>query len=226
MAIFIGDSHGNINYIKDVIWKHKIYGQSFIHVGDFGVGYPNNKETWLKDLDTFLTKYNCSMYVVRGNHDDPEYFKGKHVYSNLKLVEDYTVLQIEGKSILCVGGGISINRKQCTYGIDVFHNEEFVFNEDKVKDLRGIDCVVTHVAPDFCYPNGPMPRIVMEFAAFDSNLLSDLLVEREDVTKLYNALKVNNNITDWFYGHYHKSHNEIIDGTIFTLLDINEFKDY
>jgi hypothetical protein len=49
--------------------------------------------------------------MIRGNHDDPYYFNNKvFSYSNVELLEDYTILTVGNDNILCVGGAISIDR--------------------------------------------------------------------------------------------------------------------
>lgn len=42
--------------------------------------------------------------------------------------------------------------------------------------------------------------------------------------KIYEDYK--DTITDWFYGHYHQSHLEQINGINFRLLNIEEFCEY
>jgi UDP-2,3-diacylglucosamine pyrophosphatase LpxH len=78
----------------------------------FSIGFttPENDMRILEDLNEQLKKKNITMYAIRGNHDNPAFFKGDHILSNLKLLPDYTVLDLEGKKILLVGGAVSVDR--------------------------------------------------------------------------------------------------------------------
>ena len=63
--------------------------------------------------------------------------------------------------------------------------------------------------------------IVLRFAENDPTLLDDIQKEREILDKVYDDYK--DTITHWYYGHYHASKIEEINGCIFRLLDIGEF---
>ena len=122
--VFIGDTHGGWNYIG---WKVKTYTKqeiteiAFVHVGDFGIGFSSAALDWkeLTTLNKNLKDGLHHLYVIRGNDDDPVFFRGdvlsrtykKNTYtfefSNLHFVEDYSVLNICDKNILCIGGAKS-----------------------------------------------------------------------------------------------------------------------
>jgi calcineurin-like phosphoesterase family protein len=65
----------------------------------------------LENLNKFLHEKDIFMIAIRGNHDNPEYFKGDYKFTNLHLVPDYTVLKLEGQNFLFIGWSISIDRK-------------------------------------------------------------------------------------------------------------------
>lgn len=239
--IFLGDTHGNNNYIKWYIKNRKIENTNIIHVGDFGVGFMNEHQERnnLGHLNKFLKLKGITLYVFRGNHDNPYYFNGQYfeAFTNIKLCPDYTVLELEGKKILGVGGAISIDRKPrrqmnqdaARIGRDkeyYWYDENFVLDREKTKEFRGIDIVVTHTAPDFVHPvntGNNWPPIVKQFIDDGDTLLpKDLMEEREQVTEFYNILKKNNNITHYFYGHFHTNKINCFGQTTFKLLDINE----
>jgi predicted phosphodiesterase len=238
MILFLGDIHGNFNYIAGEIKRKKITNCTIIQVGDFGIGFttPENDLKILEAFNLFLKDHGVIMYAIRGNHDNPKFFQGDYIFDNLKLITDYTVLEIEDHKILCVGGAVSIDRvprlnemqKAARYGSkkeQFWFDEKFVFEEDKVKDLKEVDIVVTHTAPEWCVPdnrNG-FGAFVEGFAYYDNKLLEDLAFERAEVTKMFKLLNQNNNIKYHFYGHFHR-HDITINGyTTHMLLDINEF---
>lgn len=77
----IGDTHGIENctkLIEDDLESNFMMNGSYIHVGDFGIGFKEFEDDVrdLYNLNTLLQKYNNKLYVVRGNHDNPRYFKG------------------------------------------------------------------------------------------------------------------------------------------------------
>lgn len=237
MIIFLGDIHGNFNYIASEIKRKMISDCTIIQVGDFGIGFttPENDKKILETFDLFLAQYNITMYVIRGNHDNPKFFKGEHILNNLKLIPDYTVLEIDNHRILCVGGAVSVDRvprlsemqKSAGYGSkkeQFWFDENFVFLEDKIKDLRDIDIVVTHTAPEWCAPDNSrgFGSFVEEFAYYDDKLIDDLKFERAEMTKMFNLLSENNKISHHFYGHFHRHDVTIKDETTHTMVDINE----
>lgn len=239
----IGDTHGNHKLIIHRIKSGKLENETFFHVGDFGVGFRDyTKDVHeLRELNKFLKVKNCHLYVIRGNHDNPAFFDGNHNYSNLHLMEDYSVVEVNGDNVLMVGGAVSVDRKlrkddmqkYASVGRDVelyWYDEGFVLDEEKLKDIKGVRYVITHSSPKFVYPindqsngvdsHGPF---VQRFAWEDYGLKDDLNKERNDITRMWELLQDYNFIDKWFYGHFHTSERELIDGTEFILLNINEF---
>ena len=102
-----------------------------------------------------------------------------------------------------------------------------IYDEAVLNDISKwykIDTVVTHTAPSFCElvsKNG-----LTGWAALDPDILSDCAAEREKMDRLHNYLKLAGHpVTRWFYGHFHQSWNSEIDGILFSMLDIMEFKE-
>jgi UDP-2,3-diacylglucosamine pyrophosphatase LpxH len=206
-------------------------------VGDFGVGYLREKREIerLDKINQYLKERNIIMYVIRGNHDDPNYFNGDHVFSNLNFLPDYSIIEVEDKKILCIGGAISTDRKYRKQESDMlvknklranwWEDENFIFKEDLLKEIGGIDTVITHVAPHYCKPIGFTPFFDHYFKS-DENLKEDMINERQNMTKLFQILNKNNYVKYHFYGHYHKS--EITDNlyTQHICLAKNELYEY
>lgn len=225
---FIGDLHGNFNYLKHML--KDIKNSYLIQVGDFGIGFSENDNWTLVDLNLFLRERGCVMFVIRGNHDNPSFFNGSVNFDCLKLLPDYSVVNFDGwGNILFIGGGISIDRVyrvEESIGSRVYwwKDEKVIFNPDKLESIKDVDIVVTHTAPDYCYPdnrNG-FPPIVTGFVKYDPNLLIELTEERNLMTQIFDLIKKNNKIKTHWYGHYHSSRREIHNGTEHILLGINE----
>ena len=224
--MFIGDIHGDTNTILDIYKRYDLKDMSMIQVGDFGLGFDtiySNKES-LHWLNRCLKGRNIILYIVRGNHDNPSLFKNDiFEFSNIKLIHDNDVINIGGHNILFLGGAISIDRTMRKDGKTYWHDEMYVLDENRLRDMRGIDIVVSHSAPSSMYPyntNG-FGSIVNSYLKYDDKLKDDLLKERADLQKAFNIIKENNNIKYYIYGHFHDSHIEVVDGVTEVLLDIN-----
>lgn len=240
--IFLGDTHGNNGHIKMLIRDRNYRDTNLIHVGDFGVGFIEMEQEIknLQGLNDYMAEKNLVLHVVRGNHDNPYYFDGTFMYSNLKLHPDYTVINIDGKNILLVGGAISIDRvprrRENLIEIKVNNHserryfweaEKFNLDKDKLETFRDIDIVVTHTAPHFCFPTNQVnnwPHIVSQFMSEDKTLGDDLITERNQLTEMYDILiKNNNNIQYYMYGHFHQHNINIFRNCLFICLEINQF---
>lgn len=228
---FIGDIHNNVPELIDRIRKFNIKSSILIQLGDFGIGFPqvdyNLYEETYYGLSLFLLKRNCIMYVIRGNHDNPRYFDGKFEYNDtLKFVKDYDILNIENHNILCIGGGISVDRTyRKKYNQGWWKDEIVDYDLKKVENIKNVDIVVSHSAPSFVYPHlYNDPNIVLRhWMDEDKDLWDDVVKERSYLENVYKKLTLFNTINYWFYGHFHQSNTQLIDKTNFKLLNIYEF---
>jgi len=234
---FLGDIHEEFEILKQEIISFDIRDCYIIQVGDFGIGFKdleNNKQI-LGHLNKFLRIRNIDMFAIRGNHDDPKFFTCDYYLSNLKLLKDYTQLNINDINFLFIGGAISIDRmkrikkNEINKSLDnpnrcYWKDEVFNFDEDKLNSIEGVDVLVCHNAPDFAVPNNNFgfPDIVREFAEKDSNLIKELLDERKIITKAFDILSEKNNIKHYIYGHFHRSYNMKIVDTNFRVLNCHE----
>ena len=148
---------------------------------------------------------------------------------NLKGVKS----EVEGKKILCVGGGISIDRqirKNDKPYASWWDDEEFHYSPTRISKVvnnnKTIDIVVTHSAPTFCYPRGVDAPIVNDWhnieAQHGNDLKGELIMERKKIDKFYNDIKKTYKPTHWFYGHFHNTKTEVINEITFKSLNINE----
>ena len=168
--LYLGDIHGNFNLLHQYVKMYSITDAHIIQVGDFGVGFqPLEKEKRMLEMyHTLLVKNNVTVWAIRGNHDYKPYFDNDPFgFTNIKLVPDYTVLNLGGKNILCVGGAVSVDRmwrytkkqragifEDTQIGVESWWPDEvFKLEVDKVKDLKDINIVVTHTCPDYCPPD-------------------------------------------------------------------------
>ena len=240
--MYLGDIHGGFNIINQYIKMYGLKDLDIIQVGDFGVGF-NTFEKELRNLkmtNDVLEKNNIHLWAIRGNHDYKPYFDNDPFnLSNIHLVKDYTVLNLAGKNILCIGGAVSVDRKwritkkqesgdfNNTIGHESWWPDEvFELDRDKLGSFRDINIVVTHTCPHYCPPDntfgfGPFVEGIIKETG-DKELRTDLLVERQQVTDAFVILKMNNDIEYNYHGHFHRSDLTIYDGAKYRLLGVNE----
>lgn len=221
--ICIGDIHGEFGVIN----KTGISHCNVIQVGDFGLGFSKKDMQTMEYWNESWKSRDIHVYAIRGNHDEPKYWDGtyKDRWSNIHLVPDYTMLELEGESWLCIGGATSIDRVFRKQDRDYWKDEVFNYDEEKLekvlKDCGGADYVVTHTAPQFCYPIHTN-AMVNSYCGRDTHLRLELQVERELMTRAHNIICSHKKPKAWFYGHFHASVTEVIDGVKFKLLGVDE----
>jgi UDP-2,3-diacylglucosamine pyrophosphatase LpxH len=227
--ILVGDVHGAYGKLRYDINRLGYEDAYIIQVGDFGVGFhkPNYyKDQAFPELNEMLVRKNCHLYAIRGNHDDPEYFKQTNNpfdFSNITLLQDYAELDLIGKSILLVGGAVSIDRTWRTQGKSWWSDEGFnlkLEHEFPYKD-RQYDLVVTHTRPGVCGAFKGFDNI-KEWCNNDVDLKNNLIEESLMVDYLYVQTKPK----DWIYGHFHESAVAHYENTKFRCLNIDEHYEY
>lgn len=220
--IFFGDIHGEFETLTYLIKRDaKDFTDTIIIIlGDCGIGF--YKEQYYKDLFTKMNKtfknIGTTLIMFRGNHDDPSYYDGKRLnFSNIKVIPDYTVIETKKRNILCIGGGLSVDRvsrKQIEAKSNRYKNvkkiyweNEFpIYNEEKLNEIRdkgiNIDVIATHTAPSFFpFKND---TYIESYLSTDDKLAEDLVIERGIMDKIYEYITAFWGTKYWFYGHFHE----------------------
>lgn len=227
--IFVGDVHGDI---RELVWRtinqHNLKNVNLIILGDFGVGFgrKNYMSQLYSKISPKLEKYNITIYVVRGNHDNPEYFDSNHNFDRIKFLEDYKVFELNGFKFLPIGGAISLdqdwrkeyNKKMEKYGSSkrVWWKNELV-KEVSIDSLpSNVDIIISH-----CAPISFEPIFVRNDwdKDIDLNIWEGILRERNYLEKV----KSNILFKYWLFGHYHKSVSGNSGNILYRGLDIMEF---
>ena len=240
-----GDIHGDFNLL---FYKCCIqYGMTdtlVIVAGDCGFGFEQQGyyENVYKRNRKRLANCNNWILFVRGNHDNPAYFNDSPIrHSRWMTLPDYSVVRACGHEILCVGGAISTDR---SYRMSDPHyhfpkteeplarniywqNEYPVFNIDKLDAVNkgySIDTVITHTAPSFCELTSRSGFANMPIR--DEDLTAHVKYERQVMDKILDYLKSKGHpLRHWYYGHFHQSWHQEIDGVQYNLLDIMELRE-
>ena len=202
----------------------------FCVLGDnaFGMCKDAFYEHFLNTLQELLAANNSYLLFIRGNHDDPSFFKEetkKFDYDRIIFVEDYTVLKTKSGTSLCVGGATStdkvwrlatmerINRFKKTYKRTIWWEDEDVYlNADIIKDLKDndikIDSLLTHAFPFDLLPKilkSNAVKVVEDWSAQDDTLKERVAHESSVFKDLVALLaKDGHHISWWAHGHYHK----------------------
>ncbi len=221
--LFLGDHHGEWTDLFLIIKHKNIENCNIISVGDLGIGFKSTKEkehSLCKNLNDAFKQNNINFYGIRGNHDDPYFFKGENriCLDYFELIEDYSVLRYKDQTIQFIGGAISIDRTGRREGVSYWEDEAVNFDRDKCKE---VDILVTHTAPSWCFPQ-QFNEIVYGWALEDAYLIGDLSNERAIVDEIFKLCKPKLHL----YGHFHSSWTEEVNECKHKLLDINEVWEY
>ncbi|HRW20652.1 MAG TPA: metallophosphoesterase family protein [Bacteroidales bacterium] len=222
--IICGDVHGKFREFGYRL-KNFIENAIVIVAGDVGMGF--HKPGYYRDeftkLNKTLVKKNIVVFFVRGNHDDPEYFRWEtplnDELSNIMLVPDYYTLKTGAGNVLCVGGAISIDRKHRVIDESYWAGEPCIYDEDAINELEDkIDVVVTHTAPDYVKPFTKLG--IENWTFYDRELETDCLIERGVMNNIYQQLKEKGHkVKYWGYGHFHMSNQMDYEDTRFICCD-------
>lgn len=211
--ILVGDVHGEWAELERVL-ERVPSGSHVLVIGDFGFypglpGWPPPKMRPDLVKMWFRGNHENHMFLVDSTMidcDEPVITPG----SDWWFIPDGTVFDVNGKSVLIVGGGDSIDadqRKQLedTLGIVTWFPEEEVSLEliEQLKQLSDIDIVLSHTPPSTFYIPGLTP--------FESK-------SRNRLASLQEALKPR----QWFFGDMHRSVHGRHNGTYWVGLDIME----
>ncbi len=218
--LLLGDTHGEWSSLLHLFDRISLRDATILHVGDVGVGFRQNPDAELKSLsviDSELSNRGIVIYAIRGNHDDPSYFNGDHLYDNLKLLPDYSTLNINDERFLFVGGAISIDRVQRIPDRSWWNGEELVYDEDRISQC---DVLITHTAPTWV---GPQDKNGIQwFIDRDPTLWEELRSEREQVDSLLTKCGAKRH----YCGHFHCRASMPKDGIVSRILNISELHEY
>lgn len=229
--IAVGDVHGKYPELGFRIrQRYKVRDSIICCAGDIGLGF-EKKGYYLSEfekLNRICMRTNNIVFFVRGNHDDPEYFNGAlaediNIFSNIRLVADYELLETGVGNILFVGGATSIDRTCRHKNISYWENEAAVYDPEKIDAItKSVDIVITHTSPKFCEPKTKTG--IMGWFQYDYKLVDDCTNERQTLTDIHDHLIKNGHTPKyWCNGHFHFSRREKIGNTTFVVCDELEF---
>jgi len=208
----IGDIHGKFDELAAKLMELPEQAK-LICVGDIGLGFEDARTpNCLRVVNGIARSRSQQLWMIRGNHDDPEIWRSQRNSWNLELsqitlVKDVDLMVIEGVPIIFVGGAISIDRiaEHRVHGETWWRDESVVANAAaQVKDLTDehgpAKLFICHAGPITALPVfTPTEPNIAHYAASDAMLPEDIEIER---TILSHCVQFSG-ATQVVYGHYH-----------------------
>jgi len=208
----MGDIHGDVQRIIDVINGDNCEEKNIIVLGDAGINYYlDQRDIELKkklqdEIDNNNNKL-INVFFLRGNHEcRPEHicdYGCKHIYGgecyieeefpNLIFLKDGESYKIDNKNIIALGGGFSDDWFYRLLNDKIWVDQELSYQEyERAKeklDNTGEIIVLSHMLPSSALS---LFNINKEFCSDTETLL-------ESILELYSS-----KIMEWYAGHYHK----------------------
>lgn len=240
----ISDTHGNFEYLLLKLKEYTHINHCVLIIsGDIGFGVmPLDEYLHIcEELNNFCLERHIKLYMVRGNHDDPSYFTEEKInFCNVKTVPDYSVITVGDEHILCVGGGVSIDRKYRIARFEkrkqLFHDlistdpmfcaihelseplpsywedELPVYDEEKLKEINDMGINISYIV------SHTSPKFCFKYnkdgiATWinnDPSLNEVLDIERDVMTNIYQFLKDNNHLVKTWVYGHFHAHNDEI----------------
>ena len=183
--LVVGDVHLKFSNLKKLCKKHT--PDMVFQVGDFGY-FPEDYYFNPEFLSNLPDIFFCD-----GNHENHERLRDGTIQeilpNNVTFMERGSVVTVNGKNILFMGGSSSVDANTRTPGFDWFPGETISEKDlDRIpKDTR-IDVVISHTCPEEVFP----------FVNPKYNRDND--PSRKALSYILNNLCP----SEWFFGHFHK----------------------
>lgn len=190
--LIIGDVHQKIYSYYAAIKRH---GGRSIQVGDFGFG---EYHKWhLEHLDSNLHK------IVFGNHEDYNYLYHPHSLSNFSYDAQ--------ESLMTIRGAFSIDAWKRIEGIDLFAQQEQL----SYMEMRRAVALAEEQKPRIIISHDCPEEVRASFFGIDPKINPrDKSITTQGLQGLFEIHQPDL----WVFGHYHKSKDEIVNGTRFICL--------
>lgn len=211
----LGDIHGDFRATFRDIESNDITDSTIICVGDLGAGFLNYDEAWLKMNARKFDERGIKFLSIRGNHDNPAFFKGQTYMDCFTLLRDYTYADVNGEIWLFVGGAKSVDRIDRVPGFSYWEDEGFNLQIAKVTPC---DVLITHSGPNWVGPVGQNALVSYYVKKEGPQLWKELCDERDTFDTLYSVAQPKRA----YLGHFHESSSATHKGCKARILNIDE----
>ena len=162
MIYVTADTHGERERFEEKSIRRLKKGDTLIVLGDFGFLWDGSKAE-KKNL-AWLARRRYKILFLDGCHDNYDLLKeypvedfcggrARHIGGNLYHVLRGSVLELEGKKLLCFGGGESFDKEELEEGLNWWRAEmptsdELEYCAENLKAAGSeVDYILTHDAP-------------------------------------------------------------------------------
>ena len=205
-----GDTHGNFNRINYFCEKFETSKEDILCIlGDAGINYYLNKKDYM--LKQVLQDMPITFFCIHGNHEERPFnistyitkkWNGGTVYyeeefPNILFAKDGEIYNINGKSILVIGGAYSVDKeyrllKGWSWFKDEQPNKEIVkYIEKQITKQRHFDIVLTHTCPIKTEPRHMFLPFIDQSKV---DKTTELLLQRIADWITFDS---------WYFGHFH-----------------------
>lgn len=220
MALYcIGDIHGKYPELTKVLSGLPL-GAQIVCVGDIGLGFSDSRTPeCLAKVDSMAAERNQTVWMMRGNHDDPEIWSTyrddwNRELQNVRIPADIHRMKVDNVHVIMVGGGTSLDRSHrdrveghswwVKEGVDSSAPQKV---ELMVEAYGRADILITHAGPIEAQPPLDRDKVTFDYySQHDPNLGDDVRSERELLSRVVEASQARTVA----FGHYHidlESHN-------------------
>lgn len=209
--IITGDVHGRFGALNNVIQKEK--PKLIICSGDFGY-WP--KFPYIEQIKSINTQKTMLLWID-GNHEDHWALREFQAYNlssrnKLKMLDNLyymprgsTYELPDGRKILFMGGGLSIDKHLRQEGVDWFKEETITYGDLHNLPDEKIDIIISHTGPTEFTEKVKM-FYGEKFYDPSEEALSQLLAQYKPQL--------------WFFSHFHTYKTDFYEGTRWTCLDM------
>ncbi|WP_018970682.1 metallophosphoesterase [Rubritalea marina] len=213
MALYcIGDIHGKFDRLNQVIADIPDH-TTIVCVGDIGLGFTDaNDPSCLAEVDATATSKSQTIWLLRGNHDDPAIWHNhRHEWNSalhsIRIPNDIHRMKVDNIHVIMVGGAISLDRSHPgrVDGLNWWNGEGMNLNSVKhveqfVESYGRADILITHCGSINAEPGPERDAETFEhYGKVDQTLKADAVRERETVAQLVEASQTRTAV----FGHYH-----------------------
>ena len=205
-----GDTHGNFNRINYFCERFETSKEDILCIlGDAGINYYLNKKDYM--LKQVLQDMPITFFCIHGNHEERPFnistyitkkWNGGTVYyeeefPNILFAKDGEIYNINGKSILVIGGAYSVDKeyrllKGWSWFKDEQPNKEIVkYIEKQITKQKHFDIVLTHTCPIKTEPRHMFLPFIDQSKV---DKTTELLLQR-----IADWITFDN----WYFGHFH-----------------------
>lgn len=193
----IGDVHGKFSRYKTLIRNVPVSRQ----VGDMGVGFRNRLGDYTANPPYDSMKRHGDHRFIRGNHDNPGVCSGMELF-----IKDGTYDADLG--VFFVGGALSVDVQYRTENFDWWRGEELTYDEfqhviDLYEDIKP-RIMITHDAPE-----DVVQRLFHGHIKFNYPSIT---------RQAFNVMWAIHKPELWFFGHWHKRRDRVVEGSRFVCL--------